>query len=70
MSRVAYVSNWPRRTWDDEAATVSDGVAVRLSRRTDGCNDEACCSWPAGPVATFATREGARQAQTSPVGAI
>ena len=40
--------------WDDEPVGVSDGVAVRPSGRTEGCSDEACCSFPAGPVAALA----------------
>ena len=59
MSRAACVSAWPRRAWDDEAAGFSDGVAVQPSRHTNGCSNEACYSWPAGPVAVLATEEGA-----------
>lgn len=47
-----------RRVCDDEPAGVSDGVAVRPSRRTEGCSDDACCSFPAGPVAAWAARDG------------
>ena len=50
-----------RRAWDDEAAGVSDGVAVRPSRRTEGCWDEACCSFPAGPVEALAAGDGERR---------
>ena len=46
--------------WDDEAAGVSDGVAVRLSHHTEGCWDEACCSFPAGPVAVLAASDRER----------
>ena len=55
----AYVG--ARRAWDDEPAGVSDGVAVRPSRRTEGCSDEACCSFPAGPVAALAAGNGERR---------
>ena len=61
--KAACASIGPRRAWDDESAGVSDGVVVRPSRRTDGCSDEAHCSWPAGPVAMLATGEGAWRAQ-------
>ena len=60
MSNASWAFTGPRQAWEDEAAIVSDGVAVRLSRRTEGCSDEACCSWPAGPVAAFSTGEGNR----------
>ena len=36
MSSVACASVGTRQAWDDEPAGVSDGVAVRLSRRTEG----------------------------------
>ena len=29
---------------------VSNGVAVRPSHRTEGCSNNACCSYPAGTV--------------------
>src|SRR3954464_14806264 len=58
-----------RRAWDDEAAGVSDGVAVRPSRRTEGCWDEACCSFPAGPVAALAAGDGERRGRP-PTGAV
>ena len=45
---------WARRAWDDEPAGVSDGVAVRPSRRTEGCSQDTCCSFPAGPVTALA----------------
>ena len=57
-----------RRAWDDEAAGVSDGVAVRPSRRTEGCWDEACCSFPAGPVAALVAGDGERRGRP-PTGA-
>ena len=58
MSSAACASVGARRAWDDEPAGVSDGVAVRPSRRTEGCSDEDCCSCPAGPVAALAAGEG------------
>ncbi|EMS66746.1 hypothetical protein TRIUR3_30433 [Triticum urartu] len=54
MSSAACASVGAQRAWDDELVGVSDGVAVRLPRRTEGCNDEVCCSFPAGPVAALA----------------
>ena len=48
---------------------VSDGVAVRPSRRTEGCRDEACCSFPAGPVAALAAGDGERRGRL-PMGAV
>ena len=51
MHRAPCTSMGARRAWDDELAGVSDGVAVRPSCRTDGCSEDACCSFPAGPVA-------------------
>ena len=61
MSRAACVSTWLRSAWDDEVAGVSDGVAVRPSRCTDGCSDEACCSCAAGPVVALAAGDGERR---------
>ena len=58
MSSAACASVGARRAWDDEPAGVSDGVAVRPSRRTEGCSDEACCSFPVGPMAAFAAGDG------------
>ena len=57
-----------RRAWDDDAARVSDGVAVRPSRRIEGCWDEAFCSFPAGPVAALAAGDGERRGRP-PTGA-
>ena len=54
MSSVAYASAGGRQVWDDEPAKVSDKVAVWLSRRTEGCSKDACCLFPAGPVAAWA----------------
>ena len=61
MSSVACTSVGARRVWDDEPVGVSDGVAVLPSRRTEGCNDEACCSFPIGPVAALAAGDGERR---------
>ena len=60
MHSAACTSVGARRAWDDEPAGVSDGVAVRPSRRTEGCSDEACCLFPAGPVAALAAGDGER----------
>ena len=54
---------------DDEPAGVSDGVAVRPSRRTEGCSEDACCSFPAGPVAALAAGDGERRGRP-PTGAV
>ena len=51
MRSVSRASMGARRAWDEEPAEVSDGVAVRPSCHTDGCSEDACCSFPAGPVA-------------------
>ena len=69
MSSVACASAGPRRAWDDEPAGVSDGVAVRPSRRTEGCSDEACCSFPAGPVAALTAGYRERRGRP-PTGAV
>ena len=61
MSSTACVSVGARRAWDDEAAGVSDGVAVRPSLHTEGCWDEACCSFHVGPVAALAAGDGERE---------
>ena len=53
MRSAARASMGARRAWDDEPAGVSNGVAVRPSRRTEGSGEDACCSFPAGPVATL-----------------
>ena len=54
--------------WDNEPARVSDRVAVRPSRRTEGCWEEACCSFPTGPVAALAAGDGERRGRP-PTGA-
>ena len=36
-------------------------MAVRPSRRTEGCWEEACCSFPAGPVAALAAGDRERR---------
>ena len=58
-----------RWEWDDELAGVSDGVAVRPSRRTKGCSEDACCSFPARPVVALATGDG-EQRGGPPTGAV
>ena len=60
MRSAAYASMGARRAWDEEPAGVSDGVAVRPSCRTDGCSEDACCSFPAGPVAALAAGDRER----------
>ena len=60
MRSAACTSMGARRAWDEEPAGVSDGVAVRPSCRTDGCSEDACCSFPAGPVAALAVGDGER----------
>ena len=69
MSSAGYASAGLRRAWDDELAGVSDGVVVRPSRRTEGCNDETCCSFAAGPVAALAAGDGERRGGL-PTGAV
>ena len=54
---------------DKEPAEASEGVAVRPSRLMDGCWDDACCSFPAGPVATLMAGDGERQGWP-PTGAV
>ena len=58
MHRAACASTGARWAWDDEPARVSNGVAVRPSRRTEGCNEDACCSFPTEPVAALAAGDG------------
>ena len=54
MRSAARASTGARRAWDEEPAGVSDGVAVRPSHRTEGCSEDACCSFPARPVTALA----------------
>ena len=54
---------------DEEPAGVSEGVAVRSSRLMDGCWDDACCSFPAGPVAALTAGDGERRGRP-PTGAV
>ena len=54
---------------DEEPAGVSEGVAVRPSRLMDGCWDDACCSFPAGPVAALTAGDGERWGRP-PTGAV
>ena len=58
MRSAARASMGAQRASDDDPAVVSDGVAVRLSCRTEGCNEDACCSFPTGPVAALAAGDG------------
>ena len=58
MRSAARASMGGRRAWEEEPAGVSDGVAVRPSRRTEGCSEDACCSFHAGPVAALAAGDG------------
>ena len=60
MSSAACASVGAGQAWDNEPAGVSDGVAVRPSRHTEGCSDEAYCSCPTGPVAALAAGDGER----------
>jgi hypothetical protein len=61
----------PRWAWEDDAvAGVGDGVAVRPSHRTEGGNDESCCSRAAGSVAALATGEAERRGAPLPTGAV
>ncbi len=69
MHSAACASTGARRAWDDEPAGVSDGVAVRPSRRTEGCSEDAYCSFPAGPVAALAAGDGERRGGP-PTGAV
>ena len=55
---MACTSVGARRVCDDELAEVSDGVAP--SHHTQGCSDEACYSFPTGPVAALAAGDGER----------
>ena len=54
MHSAACVSVGALQAWDDEPAGVSDGVAVRPSRDTEGYREDACCSFPTGPVVALA----------------
>ena len=69
MSSAAGAAVGARRAWDDEPAGVSDGVAVRPSRRTEGCSDDTCFSFPAGPVAAWVAGDG-EQRGSPPTGAV
>ena len=69
MSNAACASVGVRRAWDDKLAGVGDGVVVRPSRRMEGCSDDACYSFAAGPVAVLATGDGDRRGGP-PTGAI
>ena len=69
MSSAACASVGARRVWDDELAGASDGVPVRPSRRTEGCSEDACCLFPAGPVAVLAASGGERRGGP-PTGAV
>ena len=58
-----------RGTRDEEPAGVSEGVAVQPSHLMDGCWDDACCSFPAGPVAVLTAGDGERRGRP-PTGAV
>src|SRR4051812_27215316 len=62
---AARASKGARSAWDEELAGVNDGVAVRPSRRTDGCWEDACCSFLAGPVAALTAGDGERRGRPS-----
>ena len=44
-------------------------MAVQLSRRTEGCSEDACCLFPAKPVAALAAGDGERRGGL-PMGAV
>ena len=69
MRSAARASMGVRRAWEEELAGVSDGVVVRPSRRTEGCREDACCSFPAGPVVALAAGDGERRGGP-PTGAV
>ena len=69
MRSAACASIGARRVWDEESAGVSNGVAMRPSCRTDGCSEDACCSFPAGPVVALAAGDGERRGGL-PMGAV
>ena len=61
MRSVARASMGGRHAWEEELAGVSDGEAVRPSRRTEGCCEDACCSFPAGLVAVLTAGDRERR---------
>ena len=61
MHSAACASVGARRAWDDEPAGVSDSMAVRPSRCTEGCDEDVCYLFPAGPVAALAAGDGERR---------
>ena len=69
MRSAACASMGARRAWDEEPAGVSNGVAVRPSCRTEECSEDACCKFPAGPVAALAVGDGEHRCGL-PMGAI
>ena len=60
MRSAARESMGARRAWDEKPTGASDGVVVWPSRRIEGCSEDACCSFPAGPVAVLAAGDGER----------
>ena len=69
MRSTARASMGVRRAWDEEPVGASDGVAVQPSRRTERCSEDACCSFPAGPVAALSAGDG-EQRGGPPTGAV
>ena len=69
MMSAAQASMAARDARDEELAGVSEGVAVRPSHLMDGCWDDACCSFPAGPVAALTTGDVERRGRP-PTGAV
>ena len=69
MMSAARASMAARGAHDDEPAGVSEGVAVRPSRLMDGCWDDACCSFPIGPVAALTAGDGELRGRP-PTGAV
>ena len=69
MRSTSCASMGARRACDEEPVGVSDGVVVRPSYRTDGCSEDACCSFPAGPVAALVAGDEERRGGP-PTGAV
>ena len=69
MMNAARASMAARGARDEEPAGVSEGMAVRPSRRMEGCSDDACCLFATRPVATLAIVDGERR-EGPPTGAV